>query len=114
MSLSEKILYMGHPEISVELIEKQGKLDVTPDLVQLIRLHHESWDGSGFKGIAGDSLPRTIRVLHIADDIVTYIHGKNYEQGFNEAVTYLSSLSGLKDEKLYDPSILTALTQVAG
>lgn len=78
--------------------------DDTLDLSEGAYSHHERWDGRGYpKGIKGEEIPRTARIIAIAEayDALT---SKKAMRGFskNEALREIKALAGTK----YDPVIV--------
>jgi len=74
---------------------------------QIIRYHHERWDGSGYpEGLFGETIPLLARILAVADsfDAMTserlYRRAKSFEEAFKE----IKSLANIK----YDPSVVKA------
>src|SRR3954471_22345960 len=58
-------LVKRHPMAGVEML---SDVDFPGDTLQIVRSHHERWDGRGYPdAIAGDAIPRSARILCIAD-----------------------------------------------
>jgi diguanylate cyclase (GGDEF)-like protein/putative nucleotidyltransferase with HDIG domain len=54
-----------HPEISSYIV---AELDVPPIVKQMVRSHHERWDGAGYPDrLAGQEIPASARILAVAD-----------------------------------------------
>lgn len=54
-----------HPVIGSELI---GDVEFLADIVQIVRYHHERYDGAGYPdGLVGEQIPLLARILAIAD-----------------------------------------------
>ncbi len=54
-----------HSIIGEKIVRKLGLLSIEP---QIIRHHHERWDGKGYPdGLKGEKIPRLARILAIAD-----------------------------------------------
>lgn len=43
------------------------KLPLDSSIARFIKFHHESWNGSGPNGLAGDDIPEESQIIHIAD-----------------------------------------------
>ncbi len=99
----EKLVYMRHLDLSLERIKKE-KLGITPGIQRIVELHHENWDGTGFKGQMGTKIYRPARLIRIADDLVSLI------QDPTQSLSYQEALLKLRHEKgAYDPVILDTL-----
>jgi len=54
-----------HPEKSAIIIESLGFM---PDLVPLVKCHHERYDGSGYpENVKGENIPAGARIISVAD-----------------------------------------------
>jgi len=63
----ERALVQTHPEIGDRLLEPLAPLE---EVRAAVRHHHERWDGSGYPDrLAGESIPRTARIISVADAI---------------------------------------------
>ncbi len=84
--------------------------DDTLDLSEGAYSHHERWDGLGYpKGIKGNEIPRTARIIAIAEGYDALTSNK-YRRGLSkeEALKELISLSGTK----YDPHIVEIFVEM--
>ncbi len=62
---SERAVVEQHPVVGDQLCRELRSLQ---DVRQVVRSHHERWDGSGYPdGLAGDEIPVTAQVVSIAD-----------------------------------------------
>ncbi len=65
LSAAERALVEHHPELGAAMLEH---LPGCATLVEIVRHHHERWDGTGYpERLAGDAIPYLARVLHILD-----------------------------------------------
>ena len=99
----EQTVYMRHIQLGLDRIKKE-KISVTPGMQRIIELHHENWDGSGFRAYVGNRIFRPARILRIADDLVSLISDKSLNLGFKAALEKLNL-----DSQFYDPEILQFL-----
>ena len=61
----EWILVQRHPVAGVEML---SDIDFPGDIVDIVRSHHERWDGTGYPDrLAKEHIPRSARILCIAD-----------------------------------------------
>ncbi len=54
-----------HPEIGAAIL---NPVEFPWPVLPVVKSHHEKWDGTGYpEGLAGEAIPRTARVLSVAD-----------------------------------------------
>ena len=53
-----------HSEFGSNIVKK---LPLDRVIARFIKFHHESWDGSGPNGLAGDNIPEESQIIHLAD-----------------------------------------------
>ena len=100
---TEKVIYMRHIGFTIDRIKRE-KIPITPGVLRIIELHHENWDGSGFKGYPAYKIYRAARVLRIADDFVSLLQDRNLELNYYAAIDLLMTQTGM-----YDPVMLEIL-----
>jgi putative two-component system response regulator len=68
--------------------------------------HHERWDGSGYAGLAGESIPRVARIVAVADVYDALVNERPYKRAWRkeEAIAEMRSLRGSH----FDPDVLDA------
>jgi diguanylate cyclase (GGDEF)-like protein/putative nucleotidyltransferase with HDIG domain len=118
---------IGKIEIPREILTKKGKLDpheweimkkhVTfgkeiistnkrlEDLIPLVELHHERYDGKGYPyGLAGKSIPKLARILCLLDSFDAMTTERPYQKTktFQEAIVELRECSG----RQFDPQFI--------
>lgn len=77
-------------------------------VVEIVRAHHEKWDGSGYPlGLAGDAIPIGARILSAVDCLDALASDRPYRTG-------LSIAKALKEVQLqmgksYDPAVVSVL-----
>ena len=85
-----------HPEISSYIV---GELDL-PDIVkQMVRSHHERWDGRGYPdGLAGEDIPLAARILSVADTVDAMTSNRSYRNALpiEKAVQEVRDLAGVQ------------------
>ena len=63
-----------HPTIGAQFIHG---LPFQPIVEQIIRSHHEKFDGSGYpQGLAGDQIPFPARIVSLANVFDNYVTGQ--------------------------------------
>jgi hypothetical protein len=81
-----------------------------PDLAESVLSHHERWDGSGYpRGLAGDEIPLTARIVSLADSFDAITHNRRYRDGRNasEAASAIMAARGTQfDPQLVDLMLL--------
>lgn len=78
-----------------------------PELLHIVRSHHERMDGSGFPdGLAGNAIPFTARIVSVVDayDAMTSTRAYRAEQGVEPALRELDRCSGHQ----FDPVVVRA------
>jgi putative two-component system response regulator len=95
-----------HPEIGAQILEGSDS-----ELIQMAKeislTHHEKWDGSGYpRGLAGNAIPETGRIVAIADVYDVLLQNRAYRMAFSEdeALAMMSEKRG----KHFDPKMLAA------
>lgn len=110
LSPDERNEVVKHPVKSEALI--MG-LDQLRSAAQLIRHHHERWDGSGFPdGLSGIAIPLGARILTVANEYDGAQMGMLFAKRATpeEAFHFLHGGRG----KRYDPAVLDAFEEVLG
>lgn len=98
----------GHSELGYRLI---GKLDVSPVASNLIRYHHEKWNGMGYPaGLSGDVIPVEARIVALADVYDALRQKRVYKSAFSheKALGIILSEKG----KHFDPRIVEAFKRI--
>jgi len=94
----------SHTEIGAKILE-----DSDVPLLQMAReialCHHEKWDGSGYpRGLAGEAIPQSARIVTIADVYDALVHKRVYKTAKSEENTVAIMTGKLKPS--FDPEIL--------
>ena len=74
--------------------------------------HHERWDGSGYRGIAGMHIPRAARIVAVADVFDALISVRPYKAAWpiEKAIAEIVGLSG----RHFDPEVVEAFRLAVG
>jgi len=89
-----------------EDVARRGRF--LPELVEILRHHHEHWDGGGSPdGLRGDDIPLPARILAVAEALEAEVRGGASPL---EAVDRLTEGSGRE----YDPQVIEALARLVG
>lgn len=78
---------------------------------QIARYHHEHWDGSGYLGMKGESIPQAARLTSIADTFDVLTHSRPYKaaSSLEEALAEIQR----ERERQFDPRLVDALVKLA-
>lgn len=107
-SAAEATCYQEHCERGARI------LAVIPDLrnvADLIRLHHENFDGSGYpRGLQGEQIPLACRIIRVADeyDLMTQPRSERGALSSDAALTSIQSQSGFE----FDPEVVAVVCQL--
>nr|WP_256488158.1 HD domain-containing phosphohydrolase [Deinococcus sp. HSC-46F16] len=89
-----------------------GRLSgLLPGTLDVIRSHHEKWDGSGYPdGLAGEAIPLVARVFAICDVYDALTQARPYKRAWTheEALAELRTQSG----RHFDPAVVTAFLEI--
>ncbi len=104
----EYAMVKAHPVIGQSIVRHLGLLPLEQDI---IRHHHEAWDGSGYPdGLAGEEIPLLSRILAVADayDAMTS------DRPYRKAKSRLESLEELRCNryKQFDGRVVEACLRV--
>jgi cyclic di-GMP phosphodiesterase len=97
-----------HPEIGAAIV---GGIEFLAEAAELIRTHHERWDGSGYPaGLKGEEIPEAARVFAIADVLDALTTDRPYRPASSlaEAREIINGGSGTH----FDPSVVQAFNGI--
>lgn len=128
---------IGKIEIPRDIINKKGKLEpfeweiikkhVTwgkeiiatnkdlHDLIPLVELHHERYDGKGYPyGLKGKSIPKLARILCVIDSFDAMTTERPYQatKTFDEAVNELELCAGTQFDPQYIPPFIEMIKEL--
>ncbi|SDW64621.1 diguanylate cyclase (GGDEF) domain-containing protein/HDIG domain-containing protein [Alicyclobacillus hesperidum] len=104
----ELLIIRKHPEIGHSMC---AKLAFREEELQVIRHHHERWDGTGYPdGLAGEQIPFFARLTAVADVYDALTSARSYRRAWThqEAMNYLADNRGLA----FDPVCVDAWLQL--
>jgi putative two-component system response regulator len=72
--------------------------------------HHERWDGGGYAGLAGETIPLEARIVAVADAFDVMTHSRRYRAALarEAALAEIERQSG----KQFDPAITAAFARI--
>lgn len=81
-----------------------GKVERFATIAQIVRHHHERWDGTGYPDhFAGEQIPLGARIIAVADSIDAMLSDRSYRQALSIEACRQEIKGNLG--KMYDPSI---------
>ena len=101
LSDQDQELMTCHPTIGAQFI---SRIPFHPAVEQIIRSHHEKFDGSGFpEGLVGDQIPFPARIVSLANIFDNYVTG----QGVPKAMPVPEARESIRQEagKSLDPEL---------
>lgn len=100
----ERAIISAHPLIGERIVEP---LNLTPGEREVILLHHERWDGSGYpRGLAGTAIPLLCRITALVDVYDALISDRPYRRRLTvaEALVEIETQAG----RQFDPDLTAA------
>jgi len=97
-----------HPVLSAELLKG---LEIYDGSIEIIKYHHERWDGSGYPdGLRGEQIPLGARIIAVADTYNALTTDRPYHKAYSkeEALEIIAGMSG----KELDPRVVEAFLKV--
>jgi ribonuclease P protein subunit RPR2 len=105
----ERRLMSRHPTIGAEIV---GGIEFLQEAVDVVRSHHERWDGTGYPdALAGTEIPLAARVFAVADVFDALTTDRPYRRAipFAEARAIIARGSGSH----FDPTVAAAFASIA-
>jgi putative nucleotidyltransferase with HDIG domain len=105
----EWALMQTHVTEGARMLEKIG--GVLEDVGQVVRAHHERWDGTGYPdGLWGEEIPIAARVISCCDAFHAMTSSRSYREAMalEDAIAELRANSGTQ----FDPRVVDALISV--
>ena len=99
-----------HPGYGAELLMEK---DFLRDAAEIVRAHHERYDGSGYpQGLRGEEIPIGARVVAVVDTYDAMTSERPYEPALSkrEAIEELRKHAGAQ----FDPRVVRAFVEVIG
>ena len=104
----EWTLVRSHPSAGVEML---SEVDFPWDVIPIVQSHHERWDGAGYPhSLSGESIPRTARILCIADVYDALTSDRSYKRAMphDEALRVMRADVG----HVFDPALFAEFEAV--
>jgi putative nucleotidyltransferase with HDIG domain len=108
LSEQEREAVREHAARGAEMVRSVG--GILADIADAIETHHESYDGSGYKGLKGEEIPLVARVIAVADVFDALLSDRPYRKsiGIFNALDNVVASSGSQ----FDPRIVEALRSI--
>jgi len=106
---NERALMCRHPLIGAEMV---SGIEFLADAVQVVRSHHERWDGTGYPdGLAGTTIPLAARVFAVADVLDALTTDRPYRSAspLGEAREQIRAGAGSH----FDPRVIAAFETIS-
>ena len=101
----DQSLMQRHPEIGYEIVRG---IEFLGDAAQIVRHHHERWDGAGYPdGLAGEEIPLAARIFAVADALDAMTTDRPYRPGFSFTRARAEIRSGAGTQ--FDPAVVEQL-----
>jgi putative nucleotidyltransferase with HDIG domain len=108
LSPEERALMAQHPVIGAAIVRG---IDFLSDAVQVVRSHHERWDGSGYPdGLAGEEIPLAARLFAVADVLDALTTDRPYRPAspLSEARAMIEAAAGSH----FDPQVVETFRSI--
>jgi len=105
---AEQELMRRHPVIGYEIVRG---IDFLAEAAQIVRHHHERFDGSGYPdGLAGEDIPLAARIFAVVDALDAMTTDRPYRPGapLAQARIEIRGMAGTQ----FDPAVVDALDAI--
>ena len=102
-----------HGHVAGSLAILRGMDGMTPAIMELVKYHHERFDGSGYTaGLKGNAIPTYAKIAGIVDTYDALVSFRPYagERSPHEAIRYIYGLRGT----LFQPEVVEKFMQLVG
>jgi putative nucleotidyltransferase with HDIG domain len=109
LTLEERREINGHPIKGALIVHAS----VDPEVVDVVRSHHERWDGDGYpRGLVGREIPLAARIVAVADAYLAMLEDRPYRHSLTEeeALRELEDGAGTQ----FDPRCVAAFVSLVG
>ncbi|HWA42875.1 MAG TPA: HD domain-containing phosphohydrolase [Hypericibacter adhaerens] len=101
---AEFAMIKSHPEAGYEIL---NKVDFPWPLAEIVRQHHERFDGSGYpRGLVGEQILLEARILAVADTVEAMTSHRPYRAAIGPAAALQEIRRG--SGSIYDPAVVEA------
>lgn len=104
MTLDERRQMEKHSEIGQRILEK---VEDYAEIAQVVRHHHERWDGNGYPdGLAGSDIPLISRIIAVADAYNAMTSDRPYRDAMPSRVARLRLAQAVESQ--FDTAVVAA------
>jgi len=104
LTAAERLVMQQHPVTGSEIVRDIDFLGAARDV---IRSHHERWDGSGYPdGLAGDAIPVSARVFAVADTLDALTSRRPYREP--STIAQARTIIEEAGDRHFDPDVVLA------
>jgi putative nucleotidyltransferase with HDIG domain len=108
LTAADYAIIRRHPDAGADILQN---MNVFRDIVNIVRYHHERYDGSGYpEGLVGESIPLGARILAVADAFEAMTAGRS-SHGKRDTLSAMDELK-LESSKQVDPEIVAVFTKL--
>jgi putative nucleotidyltransferase with HDIG domain len=108
LSDKERALMRQHPVIGAEIVRG---IEFLTDAVEVIRCHHERWDGDGYPdGLVGEQIPLCARVFAVADVFDALTTDRPYRP--SSPMTIAREMIIAESGQQFDPQVIDAFESI--
>src|SRR5947209_4985380 len=109
LSEKERALMAQHPVIGAQIV---GQIDFLAEASEVVRSHHERWDGSGYPdGLTGTEIPLEARIFAVADVLDALTTDRPYRNASPIATARSMITEGCGSH--FDPEVIEAFTGIS-
>lgn len=108
LTAEEYDIVKQHVNDGIKILEDIKQLR---DVVEIIRYHHERYDGNGYpNGAKGDEIPLSSKIISVADAYDSMVSKRSYRESLSheQAMQIINEQSG----KQFDPEVVTAFNGI--
>jgi putative nucleotidyltransferase with HDIG domain len=97
----------GHPIKGALIVHAS----VDPEVVEVVRSHHERWDGDGYpRGLVGREIPLAARIVAVADAFLAMLEDRPYREPLSEDEALQELEDGAGSQ--FDPRCVAAFVKL--
>jgi len=105
----ERETIQRHPDFGYRICSRLGFME---EELQIIRYHHERWDGGGYpQGLRGEEIPLLARIVAVADVYDALTSVRSYRSAWSHGQAYQKIVE--ESGKAFDPSIVEVWSRIA-
>jgi putative two-component system response regulator len=98
----------AHPDIGARIVEP---IRFLADAVQIVRSHHERWDGRGYPdGLAEERIPMAARIFAVVDSFDAMTYDRPYRRAMTPERAFEQIREGSGTQ--FDPSVAAAFLEM--